>query len=154
MKCETPSQARIWYELYDKSFWQERITAAGFREYAKDVPRGEWSMDVDAGPVIAGHGTNGVQSGEAVRVPGKGVPNLRNQRPGDLVVVLVVVLPLDRPIVALCVRDDFVVAPTQLMRLLTFTIEGGDRLLVLVRWCFSPLSHACVRSDLNVVSMR
>jgi molecular chaperone DnaJ len=35
----------------------------------------------------------GLQSGEAVRVPGKGVPNLHTRRPGDLVVVLVVETP-------------------------------------------------------------
>lgn len=51
-----PAQARQWYELYDRFFWQERITAAGYREYAKDVPHSNWIMDVDAGPVIAGHG--------------------------------------------------------------------------------------------------
>jgi hypothetical protein len=51
-----PAQARQWYELYDRFFWQERITAAGYREYPKDLPHSEWTMDVDAGPVIAGHG--------------------------------------------------------------------------------------------------
>ena len=51
-----PAQARQWYDLYDRFFWQERITAFGFREYPKDVPRSDWTMDVDAGPVIAGHG--------------------------------------------------------------------------------------------------
>ena len=51
-----PAQARQWFELYDRFFWQERITAVGYREYPKDVPRSNWTMDVDAGPVIAGHG--------------------------------------------------------------------------------------------------
>jgi len=51
-----PAQARQWYEVYDRFFWQQRITAAGYREYPKDVPHSEWTMDVDAGPVIAGHG--------------------------------------------------------------------------------------------------
>ena len=51
-----PAQARQWYELYDRFFWQERITAVGYREYPKGVPHSEWTMDVDAGPVIAGHG--------------------------------------------------------------------------------------------------
>jgi hypothetical protein len=50
-----PEQARIWYELYDR-FWQRRITAFGYREFAKDVPHSNWAFDVDAGPVIAGHG--------------------------------------------------------------------------------------------------
>jgi hypothetical protein len=59
--CQTapeiwPAQARQWYELYDRFFWQQRITAVGYREYPKDVPHSDWTMDVDAGPVIAGHG--------------------------------------------------------------------------------------------------
>jgi molecular chaperone DnaJ len=35
----------------------------------------------------------GIQSGEAVRIPGKGVPNVRSKRPGDLVVVVMVETP-------------------------------------------------------------
>jgi len=75
-----PVQAKQWYELHDRYFWQRRITAVGFREFANDSsrehPKGpkdtraslsapgyhersegcDWGMDVDAGPVIAGHG--------------------------------------------------------------------------------------------------
>jgi hypothetical protein len=51
-----PAQAKQWYELYDRFFWQQRLTAVGFREYPKDVPHADWTIDVDAGPVIAGHG--------------------------------------------------------------------------------------------------
>ncbi len=51
-----PAQARQWFELYDRFFWQERFTAVGFREYPKDVPRSNWTADVDAGPVVAGYG--------------------------------------------------------------------------------------------------
>jgi hypothetical protein len=51
-----PAQASQWYALYDRFFWQERITAVGFREYPKDLAGHQWTMDVDAGPVIAGHG--------------------------------------------------------------------------------------------------
>jgi hypothetical protein len=51
-----PTQAKLWYGLYDRFFWQQRLTAVGYREYAKGVPHSEWTMDVDAGPVIAGHG--------------------------------------------------------------------------------------------------
>jgi hypothetical protein len=51
-----PTQAKIWFSLYDTSFWQQRTITAGYREYAKDYPNSEWTMDVDAGPVIAGHG--------------------------------------------------------------------------------------------------
>ncbi len=35
----------------------------------------------------------GVQSGEAVRIPGKGVPNVRTRRPGDLLMVVMVETP-------------------------------------------------------------
>jgi len=51
-----PAQAKYWFALYDKSFWQKRAITAGFREYARDYPNSEWTMDIDAGPVIAGHG--------------------------------------------------------------------------------------------------
>ncbi len=51
-----PAQARQWYMVYDSFFWQQRITAVGYREYSKDVPHSDWTIDVDAGPVIAGHG--------------------------------------------------------------------------------------------------
>ena len=51
-----PAQARQWFALYDKFFWQERITAVGYREYPKENPHSDWTMDVDAGPVVAGHG--------------------------------------------------------------------------------------------------
>jgi hypothetical protein len=75
-----PAQAKIWYSLHERYFWQRRITAFGFREFANDLapakpqsiqdrvtrigPVGfdvpeeavNWGMDVDAGPVIAGHG--------------------------------------------------------------------------------------------------
>ena len=51
-----PAKARQWYALYDKFFWQERITAVGYREYPKGIPHSDWTMDVDAGPVVAGHG--------------------------------------------------------------------------------------------------
>jgi hypothetical protein len=52
-----PAQARQWYALYDKFFWQERMTAVGYREFTRDVRHSNWMMlDVDAGPVIAGYG--------------------------------------------------------------------------------------------------
>jgi hypothetical protein len=51
-----PAQARQWFQLYDKHFWQERFTAVGFREYAVNSLHSDWTMDVDAGPVLAGHG--------------------------------------------------------------------------------------------------
>jgi hypothetical protein len=51
-----PAQAKVWYELYNRFFWQQRLTAAGFREYPKTAPHSDWTMDVDAGPVVAGYG--------------------------------------------------------------------------------------------------
>ena len=51
-----PEQARQWFALNDRFYWQERITAVGYREFASDVPRSNWLMDVDSGPVVAGHG--------------------------------------------------------------------------------------------------
>lgn len=51
-----PAEARRWYAIYDEYFWQERFTAAGYREFAHDVPHSDWTIDVDAGPVVVGYG--------------------------------------------------------------------------------------------------
>jgi hypothetical protein len=51
-----PQDARQWFALHDKFFWQQRFTAVGYREYPNDVPHSNWTKDVDAGPVIAGYG--------------------------------------------------------------------------------------------------
>jgi hypothetical protein len=51
-----PQHAETWYSLYEEQFWQERMTAAGFREFPKDLPDRDWLHDVDAGPVINGFG--------------------------------------------------------------------------------------------------
>jgi hypothetical protein len=51
-----PAQAKRWYALYDKFFWQERMAAAGYREYPNDATNSGWTMDVDAGPVVDGYG--------------------------------------------------------------------------------------------------
>jgi hypothetical protein len=51
-----PGEAKQWYALYDKFFWQERFTAVGYREFPKDGPHSDWTIDVDAGPVVAGYG--------------------------------------------------------------------------------------------------
>jgi hypothetical protein len=51
-----PAQAKRWYALYDKFFWQQRMAAAGYREYPSDVTKSDWTMDVDAGPVVDGYG--------------------------------------------------------------------------------------------------
>jgi hypothetical protein len=51
-----PDWAADWYVRYVANFWQHRIGASGFREYAHGIPRKNWFYDVDAGPVIAGFG--------------------------------------------------------------------------------------------------
>jgi hypothetical protein len=51
-----PEQARKWYDLYVKYFWQEGGAGAGFREFPNDLGLGNWYMDVDAGPVLNGFG--------------------------------------------------------------------------------------------------
>ncbi|MGP8200715.1 MAG: hypothetical protein ACLQU4_14565 [Limisphaerales bacterium] len=48
--------AKTWFQTYEKSFWQHRLGFAGFREFPKDVPNTDWTIDVDAGPVVAGFG--------------------------------------------------------------------------------------------------
>jgi hypothetical protein len=51
-----PERAAEWYGRHERFFWQWRHGVAGFREFPADSPGGNWYMDVDAGPVIAGHG--------------------------------------------------------------------------------------------------
>lgn len=51
-----PEQAAKWYRLYETHFWQRCWTAAGFREFPRDMGGYDWYMDVDAGPVLAGFG--------------------------------------------------------------------------------------------------
>lgn len=51
-----PEQARNWYDLYTQHFWQEGSFAAGFREFPKQTPKGDWYFDVDSGPVFSGFG--------------------------------------------------------------------------------------------------
>ncbi len=51
-----PEYSKQLYESFDEHFWQERWTAAGFREFRKNEPNSDWYMDVDSGPVIAGFG--------------------------------------------------------------------------------------------------
>lgn len=51
-----PGAAKRWFTNYDKFFWQERMAAAGYREYAIGVTNSDWTMDVDAGPVVDGYG--------------------------------------------------------------------------------------------------
>lgn len=51
-----PEQAKKWYQLYEKHFWQEDKVMAGFREFPTQVPGMNWYVDVDSGPVIGGIG--------------------------------------------------------------------------------------------------
>ena len=51
-----PPEAAQWYTQYERHFWQRRWGGDGFREFPHDLAGGEWYFDVDAGPVIAGHG--------------------------------------------------------------------------------------------------
>jgi hypothetical protein len=46
-----------WYASYDHHFWQREWSTAGFREFSKELPNGDWFIDVDAGPVMDGYGT-------------------------------------------------------------------------------------------------
>ena len=67
-----PDAARRWYALYERHFWQHRWTAAGFREFPRERPGGDWYADVDAGPVLAGHGISACAFGVgAARVNGR-----------------------------------------------------------------------------------
>jgi len=49
--------AQEWYASYDQHFWQREWATAGFREFSKELPNGDWFIDVDAGPVMGGYGT-------------------------------------------------------------------------------------------------
>jgi hypothetical protein len=51
-----PAQSRDWYARYDRSFWQDRGWAAGFREYQQGSAW-ENGFEIDAGPVVEGFGT-------------------------------------------------------------------------------------------------
>ena len=51
-----PGSAKTWFQLYENSFWQQRLGFAGFREFPCDVKNTDLNADVDAGPVIAGCG--------------------------------------------------------------------------------------------------
>jgi uncharacterized membrane protein len=51
-----PEQAKKWYALYEKHFWQEDKVMSGFREFPKQVPGMNWYVDVDSGPVVGGIG--------------------------------------------------------------------------------------------------
>jgi hypothetical protein len=66
-----PDLASQWYARYVQHYWQERWGLAGFREYPREATALDWSVEVDAGPVVAGFGAaaNGFGVG-AARVRG------------------------------------------------------------------------------------
>jgi hypothetical protein len=67
-----PEQARRWYDIHDRYFWQETWTCAGFREFARGTSQGDWYFDVDAGPVLKGFGCAACAFGTgAARVNGR-----------------------------------------------------------------------------------
>jgi len=67
-----PEQARRWYALYEKHFWQDNWLASGWREYPRDIPGKQWFMDPDSGPVIKGFSPAGCAYGiAAARVAGR-----------------------------------------------------------------------------------
>jgi hypothetical protein len=49
-------QAKAWFQLYEKSFWQHSLGFSGFREFPIGASNSDWTIDVDAGPVIDGFG--------------------------------------------------------------------------------------------------
>lgn len=53
-----PDDARRWHEVHTAEFWQEHSWATGFREYRRGGGEGEWTFEVDAGPVLDGFGTS------------------------------------------------------------------------------------------------
>ncbi len=53
-----PDRAERWYARYDEAFWQDRVWASGFREFARARGDADWQFEVDAGPVLDGFGTS------------------------------------------------------------------------------------------------
>jgi hypothetical protein len=43
-----------WYDVYEKQLWQEGL-CAGYREFLKETPGGDFLFDIDAGPILAGY---------------------------------------------------------------------------------------------------
>lgn len=53
-----PEDAERWYATHEEEFWQDQGWAIGFREYPRDSAHGEWTFEIDAGPVLDGFGTS------------------------------------------------------------------------------------------------
>jgi hypothetical protein len=52
-----PEESERWYALHEQYFWQDQGWAAGFREFIPGTA-GEWTFEIDAGPVLDGFGTS------------------------------------------------------------------------------------------------
>ena len=52
-----PETSQEWYDNYENYFWQQTWATAGFREFSRELPYGNWAGDVDSGPILASYGT-------------------------------------------------------------------------------------------------
>ncbi len=52
-----PETARKWFVAFEQYFWQEGWLLKGVREFPRGSFAPQWSIDVDAGPVIGGYGS-------------------------------------------------------------------------------------------------
>lgn len=52
-----PIESQEWYEKFEYHFWKQNWFMAGIREFPITSNYPSWSIDVDAGPVIAEYGT-------------------------------------------------------------------------------------------------
>ncbi|UXI70209.1 hypothetical protein [Tahibacter amnicola] len=59
-----PEQARQWWQIHTREFWQETFWFSGYREFARSHT-GEHYVDIDSGPVIAGLGGSATAFGAA-----------------------------------------------------------------------------------------
>ena len=67
-----PQRSKDWYDMYVRHFWQDNWLASGFREFPKELPRKDWLMDPDSGPVMFGFSPSGCAFGvAAARVNGR-----------------------------------------------------------------------------------
>ena len=53
-----PEDAARWHATHSEHFWQDAGWATGFREYTRQAQQGEWTFEIDAGPVVGGFGTS------------------------------------------------------------------------------------------------
>jgi hypothetical protein len=58
-----PDEAKYWFRVHEKFFWQQQFGISGFREFPTNAATKDWTFDVDAGPVIAGFGVSATAFG-------------------------------------------------------------------------------------------